>query len=284
MAAKFFGQFLLERGVINREQLLQALELQRQSNPLLGEIAERMGLLNATDVRRINDQQRREDKRFGDIAVALGLLDEAQVGRLIAKQQASRKLFGEILLEIGALDADTLGRELDRHREQREQAVDALQLGMTGHRYGELAPRAAATATTLFGRVLHLPCQLAALMSSAELAAMPIAAQVLISGDRSFRLAIGCDEAMVLTIGRGFLAGAVPPEIVDAELARDALGEFLNIVMGYVVKEQVDADQHYTASPPQFDRDPATIARDDADTLALRLTTPSGDIALLVGG
>ena len=34
MAAKFFGQFLLEQGLINRQQLLAALEAQHASNPL----------------------------------------------------------------------------------------------------------------------------------------------------------------------------------------------------------------------------------------------------------
>ena len=49
MAAKFFGQFLLERGVIDAQQLLRALELQRASNPMLGEIAQAHGLLDALE-------------------------------------------------------------------------------------------------------------------------------------------------------------------------------------------------------------------------------------------
>ena len=39
MAAKLLGQFLLERGVISAAQLLAAIEAQRATNPLLGELA-----------------------------------------------------------------------------------------------------------------------------------------------------------------------------------------------------------------------------------------------------
>ena len=39
MAAKFLGQFLLERGTLTPAQLLAALDAQRASNPLLGELA-----------------------------------------------------------------------------------------------------------------------------------------------------------------------------------------------------------------------------------------------------
>ena len=38
MAVKFLGQFLMERGVITPQQLLAAIEAQRASNPLLGDL------------------------------------------------------------------------------------------------------------------------------------------------------------------------------------------------------------------------------------------------------
>ena len=51
MAAKFFGQFLLEKGVIDAAQLLRALEIQRVSNPALGEIACAASICEIGDVR-----------------------------------------------------------------------------------------------------------------------------------------------------------------------------------------------------------------------------------------
>ena len=84
MAAKFLGQFLLERGTITSPQLLAALDAQRASNPLLGELAVHHGMLSEAQARRINERQRAEDRRFGDIAQDMGLLDGAQLDVLLA--------------------------------------------------------------------------------------------------------------------------------------------------------------------------------------------------------
>ena len=46
MAAKFLGQFLLERGLIDRQQLLGSLMAQRKSNPALVELAHAVGMLD----------------------------------------------------------------------------------------------------------------------------------------------------------------------------------------------------------------------------------------------
>jgi len=284
MAAKFFGQFLLEKGLISSTQLLQALDRQRECNPLLGEIAERLGMLSADDARRINTRQRREDKRFGDLALEMGLLDAQQIDRLLAEQKAGRRFFGEILLDLGFIESAVLDRELALHRNEREDATRAVELVLSGHRHGDLANRAAGLGCSLFVRVLQLPCQVSTLLDASALAALPIAAQVRIEGDREFGIALACDEETMLAVGRGFLGSSVPEAMIDAELSRDALGEFLNIVMGYVVKDVLPVDARYRASPPNFSRTPSEIASGDADAIAIGLTSPAGDLALIVSG
>ena len=92
MAAKFLGQFLLERGTLTPAQLLAALDAQRASNPLLGELAIHHGMLDALQARRINERQRAEDRRFGDIALEMGWLSEGQLDVLLAAQKKGRKL------------------------------------------------------------------------------------------------------------------------------------------------------------------------------------------------
>ena len=87
MAAKFLGQFLLERGTLTPAQLLAALDAQRASNPLLGELAIHHGMLDALQARRINERQRAEDRRFGDIALEMGWLSEGQLDVLLAAQK-----------------------------------------------------------------------------------------------------------------------------------------------------------------------------------------------------
>ena len=126
MAAKFFGQFLLEKGVINAAQLLRALEIQRTSNPALGEIACEKGLLSADQAQVINERQRSEDKRFGDIAQSMGLLTGDEVGQLLDEQKSRRKLFGEILVDEGFVDRMRLDAELQLHAADRDEAARSL--------------------------------------------------------------------------------------------------------------------------------------------------------------
>jgi CheY-specific phosphatase CheX len=282
MAAKFFGQFLLEKGLLGSDQLLQALDIQRRCNPMLGEIAASMGLLSAEQAKQINDLQRREDRRFGDIAQSLGLLSAAQVDELLAVQKSRRKLFGEILVEQGMLDAERLQAELTLHQADRAQAMQALELGLADHPLGTVVGVAIDTATKLFARVLKAPCQFSSLLESGSpLGDHGVTARVAISGDRQFSLALACETITMHAIARGFLGSPMADD--DADLARDALGEFLNIVMGYVVKDVLPTDAEYRATPPDFVIPAATLAERDAQSVAVALTSPLGPVLLVVG-
>jgi CheY-specific phosphatase CheX len=283
MAAKFFGQFLLEKGLLSSDQLLTALDVQRRSNPVLGELAESMGLLSAADLQRISDQQRTEDKRFGDIALALGLLDAAQLEALLAEQNARRKLFGEILVEQGMLTREVVEAELALHQADREQAVQALELGIAEHPLGRAAAAAIDTTCKLFLRVLKMRCQLSSLIADGEpLPAFPVTARIAVSGDRTFSIALACDHDAMFGIARGFLGSAA--DDCDEELARDALGELLNIVMGYVVKEVLPVDAQYRASPPDFDTSAEAARASDPQALSILLTTSLGPMVLVLAG
>lgn len=282
MAAKFFGQFLLEKGLLSSEQLLAALEIQRRSNPVLGELAQSMGLLSAADLQRISDQQRTEDARFGDIALKLGLLDAAQLDALLAAQNARRKLFGEILVEQGMLDAGTVAAELALHQADREQAVQAFELGLADHPLGRAAAAAIDTTCKLFLRVLKMRCQLSCLIAADEpLPVLPVTARIAVSGDRTFSIALACDNDAMFGIARGFLGSAA--DDCDEELARDALGELLNIVMGYVVKDTLPVDAQYRASPPDFSHSAEDARRRAPQALAILLTTSLGPMVLVLG-
>ncbi len=282
MAAKFFGQFLLEKGLITSAHLLQALELQRTSNPLLGELAVALGMLDAADAGRINDRQRREDKRFGDLALDMGLLDASQLERLLAEQAARRRLFGEILLELGALDAAVLERELALHRNERDDAAHALELGLAGHPRARLVGSAIDTACKLFLRVLKTPCQFSAMLDTADAGRrFDAGVEVAISGDAGFRIALLCQRAAMFSIADGFFAGRVTE--IDPELAQDAFGEFLNIVMGYVVQDNLPHDARYRPSPPRALGGAAALSL-SGEPVAVELTTPIGEVALVLAG
>lgn len=279
MAVKFLGQFLLERGLITPQQLLAATEAQRASNPLLGELAVRQGLLGEAQARRINERQRAEDRRFGDIAMELGLLDAPEVEALLAAQKAGRKLFGQVLLELGVLDAETLEAALAEHRADREAGSQALSSALASHPLGELADAASSLCTRLFPRMLGAPCQAAGVAAAVDALAWPCTAHVRITGARNLRVGLACDASTMHAMASAFLR--IPPERCDTELAVDALGEIVNVLMGYVVRNALPDDADYRATPPDFSRSAALMA--DEGVVALQMDSPLGPFLLLVG-
>lgn len=282
MAAKFFGQFLLEQGLIHRDQLLTALEIQHASNPILGELAQARGMLDAVQARTINDHQRREDKRFGDIAQALGLLSAAQVDELLAQQKAQRKLFGEILIEQGMLGRDQVEQALQAQQAEREDAVQALDVGVAGHPMGEVLGAAIGTCNKLFPRILNTRCRFSSLVQSpADLAHCAVTGHVRVDAQPPLLIALACDHATMTNIACAFLL--VPVAECDETLAQDALGELINVLMGYVAKDTLTEDARYRACPPDFGVPVDALLARAKHPLAVSMISELGPFVLMVG-
>ena len=281
MAAKFFGQFLLEQGLIDRDQLLLALEIQHDSNPLLGELAQARGMIDAAQAQAINDRQRREDKRFGDIAQSLGLLSAAQVDELLAQQKSQRKLFGEILVEQGMLGRDAVEQALRVQAAERDDAVHAMDLGVAGHPLGDVLGAAISNCNKLFPRILKTRCQFSALVQSpADLAHCAVSGHVRVDAQPPLSIGLACDAATMTNIASAFML--IHPADCDAELAQDALGELVNVLMGYVVKDTLADDAPYRASPPDFGTPIDVLLARGEQPLAVSMISELGPFVLLV--
>ena len=281
MAAKFLGQFLLERGVITAPQLLAAIEAQRASNPLLGELAVRHGMLDRTQARRIHQRQRVEDRRFGDIALEMGLLDQAQLAALLDAQKAGRKLLGEVLLEQGMVDAARLGAELAQHRADQEQARHALDHELSTHPLGALANSAIGVCARLFPRMLGSQCLPAEALAPGDLDGWACVANVRVLGDEPMDIGLASDLSTARALACALLG--IEPARCDDALALDALGEMVNVVMGYLVRDvMTEDDTAYRALPPDTTVPAATLAADRERSLAIGMGAQLGAFVLVV--
>jgi CheY-specific phosphatase CheX len=127
MSARFFGQYLLEKGRITSQQLLDALECQKNIGMPIGTLALERGWLSAEQIKKILEQQRRSNHRFGEIAAALGCLTQSQVDDLLQEQQTNhRVLLGEALFAKGYLSLETLGKELKDYNKESEKFASAV--------------------------------------------------------------------------------------------------------------------------------------------------------------
>lgn len=279
MAAKFFGQFLLEKGVITSAQLLRALDVQRTSNPALGELAVERGMLSESQAKTINERQRREDRRFGDIAQSMGLLTGEEVTQLLDEQKSRRKLFGEILVDEGFLDRERLDAELREHAGERDEAMRSLDGMLAAHQHGRRVANAISTCNKLFPRLLRTQCQFAAVVDPATPPDCDVVAVVRVHADRPLVIGLATRVATVANMGAAFIS--MPVEACDDELARDAFGELVNVLMGYVVKDSLPEDAQYRAEPPDFGCDLRALAAEGQ--VLVSMTSQLGPFVLVIG-
>ena len=108
MAAKFFGQFLIEKKIISGLNLIRAIELQEKTNHRFGDLVLEMGLMTKNQIYQTHRAQRHEDLQFGDMAVKLGFLTPIQVKHVLDNQQQRHLYIGEALVATGAITSEKL--------------------------------------------------------------------------------------------------------------------------------------------------------------------------------
>lgn len=112
MKTRFFGQYLLARGLITPPQLLAAIEYQQGTNSRLGEHAVALGMVTPFEADQINAFQAKHDSLFGEAAVEMGLMSGEQVDVLVASQESRHLHLGQALLSLGYLERSALDQAL----------------------------------------------------------------------------------------------------------------------------------------------------------------------------
>lgn len=108
MYAQFFGNYLLSRNVITKEQLIHAMQKKSSEQVKLGTLAIHAGYMTASEVERIIILQTHQDKRFGELAIQEGYLTELQVAELLKTQNPDFLLLGQALLDDGIINHEQL--------------------------------------------------------------------------------------------------------------------------------------------------------------------------------
>lgn len=121
MKLAFFGQYLLNRGLINAVQLARAVQLQRDVNLEMGGLAQDSGLLTREQVKKILELQKREDIYFGEAAVRLSFLTQRQVDDLTKEQEIRHINLGDALIRLGFLTEQVRNRTLEDFIKDQEE-------------------------------------------------------------------------------------------------------------------------------------------------------------------
>ncbi len=235
MGVKFFGQYLIEQGVVDSDQIRAALKLMDQENRSLGELAEAGGILTTEEAEKVNAQQRYCDLPFGELAVDMCLLSEEQVEYLIGFQEQTRLRIGQALVRLGFLPNERLHQLLVRH--ENEQALlrigtvalpDGLESNMLASAVLDLLPK-------LLVRVARIESRIEKWQGAVEIPDYPVRVGITVTGDVGLLICLLGDEEFSLQLA-GATANFDGPRLEAARqnpvLLADGVGEFLNVLAG----------------------------------------------------
>lgn len=261
MVEYILGNFLVERGKINKEQLSAALEQMNGVRVKLGLIAISEGFMTTEQADTVNRLQTICDKRFGDIAVEKGYLTDDQVGKLLKQQGNSFFMFTQTLVDMGLVEMEEIDgiietfrkvkgfsyAEMEDIKSDEVERIVPLLVNDDAKDFQELAGVAIRSLVRLIDRRVHLGK--AEIISEYKTEACVTQE---LAGDNGMFVTLAESNGGLLRISSVF--GQEEFEKVDED-ALDAAGEFLNCMNGLFVSARSRDGQFLELMPPIFDPD-----------------------------
>lgn len=228
MAAKFFGQYLLEKGAITRAMLLDAIEYQRQINTPLCMLAVEKGYLSPEQLKSLDEAHRTSDKRFMELAVKEKMLTFEQLEELGQARSERWMFLAEALVQRGHLTLVRLNELLQAYR--KELAAAETPSVVAGVPEREVVSAFLQVTVDLF---LHYTRQIVQIVSVEQVQAEPqdiayVFAQRII-GDKNLYYALALPEDLIVSIA-SYMLGEPVKEVND--IALDTVTEFVSVVVG----------------------------------------------------
>lgn len=242
MFTQFFGNYLLNKQLVDTKQLADALAVQKQTRPRLGVLAINAGYMTAEQVDMVHAEQQRVDKRIGDIACDMGFLTHEQVEELLSSQGAAHLQLGQALVNSGAMTNAAFAEALNSYKNENS-LTDVDFSDGSGAKIDELIKKfynfsddSRSTYLTeyialLFKNIIRFIGDDFTPLASKKLteAASELAAVQKITGDFSCSTVISAPEKAYL----GFASRYAGEELTELdEMAHASCGEFLNLHNG----------------------------------------------------
>lgn len=99
MFSQYFGNYLLNKGLITLEQLKDVMIIEKSVHLKIGILAVNSGYLNAYQVAEIHVLQAKMDKKFGEIAIEKGYITISQLESVLSEQQHGHLMLGQALID-----------------------------------------------------------------------------------------------------------------------------------------------------------------------------------------
>jgi len=291
MFSHFFGHYLLENKHITAEQLREVLALQDSVRVKIGILAIDAGYMTAEQVEIAHRLQATFDMRFGEIAIGKGYLTEDQLTDLLSKQSKRHLLVSQALADKGIMSFEDIERVLAAYRRDsgfseaeyealKENDMDAVAASLA--RMPELGdPEVYAGYFALFTRNLVRFIDPGIVIRRAEkVTVTPFEHLVHQEMDGRFKIFTGLSgssAAMAEFASRYAKMGLMDYD----DMARDALGEFMNVQNGLFLSKLSNDWVELELSPPGFQNGGAI--RSVGVAYAIPFTLPFGEFTFFIG-
>lgn len=132
MFSQFFGNYLLNEGLVTTEQLTNAIQDVNRLHTRIGELAVRYGYLTPEQVEQIHILQTREDKRFGELVVEHWLMTGEEMSTLLDVQHNDYELLCKVLVDNHILSQEACDNAVEHFKQKyRLEDMDNLNLQQT---------------------------------------------------------------------------------------------------------------------------------------------------------
>ena len=282
MSIKFFGQFLLERGVLNRDQLLEAISYQENHNLRFGQYAQRKGYLTEADVERLNEEQKTADMLIGELAVKLGMLETYQVEEILTMQKNDHVQIGRVLVMKGFLDDAGLQRELDAFKEdQRPYATDKIVVPPE-IKNAELVADIVDITLKMMQRIAGIEAKADdGTLINSDPDEKYSAVSITFSGGLNCDFVIMADEDASRAMAASILGEDASAE--DREMIVDGVKEFANVVCGNILARMAQRGKSVEITIPHIMEYKGGYGlTGDGNTLVYQVPTTAGNSSLVL--
>lgn len=258
MFSQFFGNYLLDRKKITKDQFTSCMEYMRANRVKLGLIAESEGLLSRSQADELNQLQMKSDKRFGDLAIEKGYLTDADISHLLKLQGNPYLIFVQALEENKVMERDeitALVSEFQKDEALTDTALEAIKYGDFDRLLPAFVQDTSVSCLAFMALALR---NIVRFVSSyvriersqriKEYSAKYIAWQKTI-GDYDGFLGFASDDDAILTIADGYAGEYFASPDEDA---LDSVCEFTNCVNGLHASDLSYKDISIDMLPPEF--------------------------------
>lgn len=290
MFSQYFGNFLLNKGLISPEQLSKALELQKTTHLKLGVLSVNAGFMTPSQIEVVHQKQMQVDKRFGEIAVELGYLTDEQLEEILSSQKHSHLLLGQVLIDEKYMSLEEFTNALNQYKQDfslSDEQFEAIKKGDIDTLVDSVLELGSSENTETIKDYLSLMAKNMIRFVEDQIRMEPVkncdtcSADWLvyqnITGETPFFTAILANEAVFIDIAAKY----AQEEITEVdELAEASVGEFLNLHNGIFTVNMSNRDIELEMLPQQVRQKGVLTGLEKANVV--KITLPTGEFHVVL--